>query len=203
MTQELIYLITAFCTSAATLGAVWLRHKLTCEDHCKVLEKEMKQNGNVYTALQYTLDETGADRAYVLEFHNGEHYFSGRGQQKFSCTYEVVRQGISAEAAASQNYRVSNFHHYINTLVQNDVFAHSDLDTMDDYAFAKLLEHKGVQSIYNVTLKTLNGKVIGIIGVDYVRQKAPAGKIGFHQNPAGTLTDFLKGQSKIIAGYLV
>jgi hypothetical protein len=87
--------------------------------------------------------------------------------------------------------------------VQEGVFAHSDLDTMDDYAFAKLLEHKGVQSIYNVTLKTLNGKVIGIVGVDYVRQKAPAGKIGFHQNPTGSLTDFLGDQSKIIAGYLV
>jgi hypothetical protein len=203
MTQELIYLITALCTSAATLGAVWLRHKLTCEDHCQVLEKEMKQNGNVYTALQYTLDKTGADRAYVLEFHNGEHYFSGRGQQKFSCTYEVVRQGISSEAAQSQNYRVSNFHHYINTLVQEGVFAHSDLDTIEDYAFAKLLDHKGVQSIYNVSLKTLNGKIIGIMGLDYVRSPNSEGKIGFYQHPKGKLMDFLKEQSRIIAGYLV
>ena len=203
MSQELVYLLTAACTSAATLGAVWLRHKLTCEDHCEVLEKEMKQNATVYTALQYTLEESGADRAYVLEFHNGEHYFSGRGQQKFSCTYEVVRQGISTEAEKSQNYRVSNFHHYVNTLVQDGVFAHSDTEQIEDYGFSKLLEHKGVQSIYNVSLKTLNGKIIGILGLDYVRSPSTAGKIGFAQQPKGGILNLLKDQSRIIAGYLV
>tara|TARA_R100000808_G_scaffold25056_1_gene61033 strand:+ start:2297 stop:2905 length:609 start_codon:yes stop_codon:yes gene_type:complete len=202
MSQEFVYLLTALFTSAATLAAVWLRHRLTCEDHCEVLEKEMKQNANVYTALQFTLEESGADRAYVLEFHNGEHYFSGRGQQKFSCTYEVVREGISAEAGKSQNYRVSNFHNYINTLVQDGVFAHSELETIEDYGFSKLLEQKGVQSIYNVSLKTLNGKIIGILGLDYVRTPSTAGKIGFTQKPKGAIA-LLKEQARIIAGYLV
>jgi ABC-type uncharacterized transport system ATPase subunit len=64
---------------------------------------------------------------------------------------------------------------------------------MTDYSFAKLLEHKGVQSIYNVSLKTLNGKIIGIMGVDFVRSK----------NTQEDLRDFLKEQSRIIAGYLV
>jgi len=202
MSEPLIYLLAAGLSSAATLLAVWFKHRLTNRE-CDVLQEETRQNANVYTALQYTLEETGADRAYIMEFHNGEHYFSGRGQQKFSCTYEVVRKGISAESSNSQGYRVSNFHHYINKLVHDDEFCHVALESIEDYPFARLLEHKGVRSIYNVTLKTLNGRIIGVIGVDYVRSEVPAGKIGFHQHSKGSLTDFLKAQSKIIAGYLV
>ena len=203
MTDSLIYILTATLTSAGTLGAVWLRHKLTCKNHCKILEKEMKQNANVYTALEYVLDETKADRAYVFEFHNGEHYFSGRGQQKFSCTYEVVQRGISSEASRSQNYRVSNFHHYINSLIEDEKFMHENINNIEDYSFLKLLEQKGVSSIYNIPLKTLNGKIIGFIGVDYVKEFCPAGKIGFNQPNQPTLPDFLKQQARIIAGYLV
>ncbi len=202
MTESLLSIAAAILSAAATLLAVWLKHRWG-NKLCDPLTKETQQNANVYTALQHTLDETGADRAYVLEFHNGEDYFSGRGQQKFSCTHEVVREGISSESALSQNYRVSNFHHYINTLVQEGEFAYSDLDSLDDYAFIKLLEHKGVQSIYNVTLSTLNGKIIGIIGIDYVRNKCPQGKVGFNQAPNGSLIGFLKTQSRIVAGYLV
>jgi hypothetical protein len=202
MNESIVSITAAILSAGATLLAVWLKHRWGAQ-RCDPLTKEMQQNANVYMALEHTLEKTGADRAYVLEFHNGENYFSGRGQQKFSCTHEVVRQGISAESANSQNYRVSNFHHYINTLVQDGEFNYANLDSLEDYAFIKLLEHKGVQSIYNVTLTTLSGKIIGIVGVDYVRDKGPQGKIGFNQTPNGSLTDFLKVQSKIIAGYLV
>jgi len=203
MSQDILYLITALVTSGATLSAVWLKHKLTCTDHCKVLEEEMKQNTNVYTALEYTLEEAGADRAYVFEFHNGDHYFSGRGQQKFSCTYEVVKEGISAESSQSQNYRVSNFHHYIKSLIGEGHFSHDNLDSIEDYGLIKLLDHKGVQSIYNVPLKTLNGKIIGLVGLDFVKNPRKGGAIGFCGNPKGHLKDLLKDQARIIAGYLV
>ena len=66
MSDALIYLLTALCTCATTLGAVWLRHKLTCEDHCKVLEKEMKQN-------QYFADITHAcDKKDLMLQHDAQ-----------------------------------------------------------------------------------------------------------------------------------
>ena len=81
------YLMAAVASCGATLGAVWLRHKLQKDDTCDTVAEETKHNENVYAALNFTLEEMGADRAYVLEFHNGIHYFSGRSQQKFSCSY--------------------------------------------------------------------------------------------------------------------
>ena len=83
--------IVALVSVGATLFTAWVGKKYFDRRKGDCLIRETTQNANVYTALQFTLEETGADRAYIMEFHNGEHYFSGRGQQKFSCSYEVVR----------------------------------------------------------------------------------------------------------------
>ena len=107
------YILASVLSCLATLGAVFLRHKLS-DKKCDPITEETKHNENVYTALNYTLEEMGADRAYVLEFHNGINYFSGRGQQKFSCSYEIVQEGISAECHNSQDHRVSNYHTYVS-----------------------------------------------------------------------------------------
>ena len=189
-------LIAALVSSGATLSAVWLRHKLSKDTRCDPIEKETKHNQNVYTALDFTLENFKGDRAYVLEFHNGIHYFSGRSQQKFSCSYEVVEEGISAECQNSQDHKISNYNSYIRTLVEKEKFAFEDLNKIDDHIFVTLLRHKGVQSIFNVPIKTLNGKIIGILGVDWVR--APRAEAFTEEE-----LKFLKRQARVIAGYLL
>lgn len=190
------YVAAAIVSSAATLIAVWYRHKLGSSG-CDLIEQETKQNTNVYTALQYTLEQAQADRVYILEFHNGEHFYAGRGQQKFSCTFEIVKEGISAEADKSQDYRVSNYHNYIQHLVDEEKFCYEDAHKIQDHLFSNLLKEKGVKSVYNVPLKTLNGKIVGIMGIDYVRhpQGNNLGKV--------SIVELLKKQAKIITGYLL
>jgi hypothetical protein len=202
------YISASILSCVATLGAVYLRHRLVAKE-CPTIEAETKHNENVYTALNYTMGEMEADRAYVLEFHNGNSYFSGRGQQKFSCSYEIVQEGISAECHNSQDHRVSNYHNYVSELVEKERFDYTDVGNMDDHLFAGMLGLKGVKSIYNVPIKTLNGKIIGILGVDYIKDHAVKNVIGFQggesqtsQFDDGTLV-FMKRQARVIAGYLL
>ncbi len=197
--EVIAYSIAALASSAATLGAVWLRHKLNKDSKCGAIEKEAKHNENVYTALHYTMEEMGGDRAYVMEFHNGIHYFSGRSQQKFSCSYEIVEEGISSEAPNSQDHKVSNYHKYIKELVDKQKFAYENINSLEDHIFSNLLKHKGVKGIYNVPIKTLNGKIIGILGVDYVRPITE----GFMKNSEEDVQKFMKRQARVIAGYLL
>ena len=159
--------------------------------------KETLQNTNVYTALEFLLEETNADRAYIMEFHNGEHYFSGRGQQKFSCTYEIVEQGISVECEQSQNHRVSNFHLYIKKMIENGQYVYTDIESIEDRGFLNMIKQKGVSALYNVPIKTLNGKIIGILGIDYVKSLPPE---DIDSDPR---FDFMKRQARILGGYLV
>lgn len=191
--------IAAVASCAATLGAVFLRHKLSKDLKCDPIEKESRHNDNVYTALSYTMGEMGADRAYVMEFHNGIHYFSGRSQQKFSCSYEIVDEGISSESQNSQDYKISNYHNYIKELVDLEKFEYKDVSKIDDHVFKNLLKHKGVRALYNVPIKTLNGKIIGILGVDYVR----APHKGYLVDNDEDVQKFMKRQARVISGYLL
>jgi hypothetical protein len=204
-----VTILGSFITAGATLLSVWLGRKyLKKKSACDPVVEDTAQSANVYTALQHTMDETGADRTYVLEFHNGGKYFSGRGQQKFSCTHEIASRGISRECNNSQEHRVSNYHNYISELIEGGKFSYTTIENMEDHAFSCLLRDAGVKSIFNVPIKTLNGNIIGVLGVDYVKTPATQNTLGFQGAVGGSHFDdatfeLLKAQARIIAGYLV
>ena len=154
------------------------------------------------------MEEMNADRAYIFQFHNGSYYISGRSQQKFSCTHETVAKGISRESEFSQNYIISNYHTYIDDLVNGGEFCFTNPDDVDDHAFATLMRSKGIKSIYNIPIKTLNGQIIGILGVDYVKDCVKDNTIGFcdkdQAEAFGEETNlFMRRQARIISGYLI
>jgi len=190
-------IIAAIISAVGALLSVWLgRYLISKKNRPDPVIKDSALSANVYTALNYTMEEMNADRAYVFEFHNGGHYYSGRGQQKFSCTHEMAKKGISRECNRSQEHRVSNYHTYISELILNSKFEYDDVNKMLDSSFLMLLNRSGVKSILNIPIKTLNGKIIGILGVDYVGEEIPNG----FQEENYLL---MKTQARIIAGYLV
>ena len=198
MGVELLTALAAVLSAGATLAGVWAKRKFARPKPCEV-ESHVKAGANVYTALKFLKGELSASRAYVFEFHNGGSYFSGRGQQKFSCTHEVVSPGVSAECMFSQDHRVSNYSVYINELIADGSFAYLNLDEIEDSGFRTLLSHKGVSAIYNVPIKTLNGKIIGILGVDYIGALRSFPSLGKDKS----VQEFMARQARLIAGYLV
>jgi len=202
----LYLIVSALIGAAATITSVLIsrRNKANRDP----ILNETQNNENIYSALDFMMKEMKADRAYILQFHNGGYYISGRSQQKFSCTHEITEPGISHECQDSRNHIVSNFHRYINELIVEKKFAYTDCDKVTDNVFLSLMENKGIRSIYNVPIVTLNGKVIGILGVDYVKDKASKDCIGFcpqdAKNHFGEKThEFMKRQARVIAGYLI
>lgn len=204
-----LYIITsALIGAAATIASVLLarRRKAYLTPENPILN-ETENNENIYTALDFLMTEMNADRAYILQFHNGGHYMSGRSQQKFSCTHEIVQRGISRECENSKNHIVSNFHSYINEVINGGKFAYLDSEHVLDHAFSTMMQNKGIKSIYNIPIKTLNNTVIGILGVDYIKSCASKDSIGFcsinQKKNFNEETDlFMKRQARIIAGYL-
>ena len=45
--------------------------------------------------LYKILECSTADRVYIFQFHNGVAHYNGQHAQRFTCTYEIVRDGIS------------------------------------------------------------------------------------------------------------
>jgi hypothetical protein len=184
-------LIAAVIGAVSTLVGVYLTHKLKARKD--PLPRDIFRNDNVYTALSYLIAETEADRCYVYEFHNGDYYYSGNSQQKFSNTYEIVEEGISCEASHEQNLRISSYNFFIKELINNGGICYSNTEKIPDPLFKEKMDNKGIQSISCVPIKLLNGKMIGVLGIDFVK----------HQKKCDAeMFELLKNQAKIISGYL-
>ena len=106
-------------------------------------------------------------------------------------------------------HRCSNYNAYISELLKDDQFSYTNVEDIPGHAFSSLLKDAGVKSIFNVPIKTLNGKIIGILGVDFVRTRALKNVMGFKaaDNQAEIFNEdadlLMKRQAQIIAGYLV
>ncbi|MGI9357855.1 MAG: hypothetical protein ACR2ON_00460 [Paracoccaceae bacterium] len=197
--METVAIILASVISAmGGIFAVFIKNKFDYKKKNSI-ELTAASGTNIYKALEYIQSQSGCARAYVFEFHNGEHFFSGRGQQKFSCTYEFVRPGVSAEAINSQGHRISNYNGYIGSMVSDGQFSYSDIDQIPDNAFKSMLNRRGVKAIYNVPIKTLNGKIIGILGIDFI-SKIDSFDFG-EEHPDSQ--KFMRRQARVISGYLI
>lgn len=159
--------------------------------------KYTKQNENVQKALDYVLNEIGVDRAYIYEFHNGDHFYSGNHQQKFSCTYESLNSGVSSESLRLQDLRVSTFNGFIKDVLGihgEKSFRLQDIEQIDNPLLRNWLEERGVRSSYAFPIETLNHGVVGILSVDFTKQKTKLTKENI---------SLILNQSKIISGYLI
>jgi len=191
---DLIGVLTGVVSAITAVVGMYIKIKYD-EKKSKQFNYDPNQHSSIVTALDYVMQETEADRVYVLEFHNGEHYFSGRSQQKLSCTYEVVSEGISAECQKLQNIRTSNFHGLIKDIASEKTFKCPQLSEYnEDIAFKSFLESKGVKSMFARPIKTLNGRILGIIGLEYVKE----GRVWSDE-----AEEFVKKQARVISGYLI
>ena len=191
---DIISVLTGVVSCATAVVGVWLKLKFD-EKKSKQLNYDPNLHGSVISALEFTKSQTEADRVYVMEFHNGENYFSGKSQQKLSCTYEVVSEGISCEYASLQNIRISNMHSMVQYIAMEKPFICEDIEKYtDDISFKSFLQEKGVQSLFAQPVKSLNGKILGIIIIEYVKEKRAWGV---------NAQEFMEKQSRVISGYLI
>jgi hypothetical protein len=204
--QIIVASISATATILSViLGKIWVSKK-NKQKICDPIISDVEISTHIETCLDLILSETGSDRAYVMQFHNGGYYRSGKSQQKFSCTHEVCTPGTSKECHKSQNHLISNFNKYISILVETGSYSYTDIQSMPDDSLKNLVTSKGVKSILNIPIKSLDGQIIGILGIDFVKEIADPIFIHFkEQNSASEveLIKFLKNEANIIAAYLI
>lgn len=147
--------------------AVNFREAITkkISDHDPV-RNQLAVSTKVNQKLEHLLEGSHGSRAYIFQFHNGVTYYTGQHAQRFTCTYEIVSQGISREANNLQNLQVSIFAWWIDETLSGRM-VYKDVNDMPDYTTKITLQQQGVQSIICMPLIS-QGRVIGILGVDYV-----------------------------------
>jgi hypothetical protein len=192
-------IISSTIVASTTIFSIFLKDFLQAKKHKKntCVVQYTKKNENIQKAIEYTLEKSGADRAYIYEFHNGETFYSGTHQQKFSCTYEALNTGVSAESMKLQGLRVSTFNDYIKDVLgvtNGGHFKLENIDQMKNPLIKNWMQERGIQSSFAFPIKTLSEGVVGMLCVDFTKKTKKLSEDQIY---------LLNNQSIIISGYLI
>lgn len=125
--------------------------------------------------LYQLLDEHEADRIYILQFHNGGHYYpTGKSIQKFSMFYEVVKDSKYSVRNNFQNIPVHLFSKSMKQLSENSYIAIPDYrdPSVATFGLKYIAEESGTKSSYLFTVRNIDDKLIAVLGLDFYKRNA-------------------------------
>jgi hypothetical protein len=134
----------------------------------------LKVSELVMSKLDRIKDELKPDRVWVTQFHNGGNFYpTGKSMAKFSVIYETVRTGVSSIQSNFQNIPVNLFSKSINYLLENESIEIADYkdETIATFGLKYVAEDTGCKSGYLFPIKSIDGKYIGTLGLDYTKRK--------------------------------
>jgi hypothetical protein len=171
-----VSIIVAFITGVlGPLLLLFIKNKLDkkVEKPDMVLET-LKVSELVMTKLDHIKDEFKADRVWVAQFHNGGNFYpTGKSMAKFSIIYESVAPSVSSIQSNFHNIPVNLFSRSINQLLEHDRIEISDFkdETVATYGLKYIAEDTGCKSGYLFAIKCIEGRFIGMLGIDYTKKK--------------------------------
>jgi len=134
----------------------------------------LKVSELVMTKLDRIKDELKPDRVWVTQFHNGGNFYpTGKSMAKFSVIYETVKTGVPSIQSNFQNIPVNLFSKSINYLLENESIEIADYkdETIATFGLKYVAEDTGCKSGYLFPIKSIDGKYIGTLGLDYTKRK--------------------------------
>ena len=128
----------------------------------------------ITTKIEHMREEFHADRVWVTQFHNGGNFYpTGKSMAKFSVMYETVNPGVSSIQTNFHNIPVNLFSKSINQLLLNDVIEIPDFkdETIPTFGLKYIAEDTNCKSGYLFSIKSIDGKFIGTLGMDFTKRK--------------------------------
>ena len=139
-----------------------------------ILKESLEKNALVSVKVEGIKERTKADRVWVMQFHNGGTFYpTGKSIQKFSMFYETVSQDTYSVQSQFQNIPVSLFSKSINHLLEDDIISIPDFkdETIVTYGLKHIADENGCKSAYLFAVKTIEGKFVGTLGIEYTHRK--------------------------------
>ena len=171
-----VSIIVAFITGVlGPLLLLFIKNRLDkkAEKPDMVLET-LKVSELVMTKLDHIKEEYKGDRVWVAQFHNGGNFYpTGKSMAKFSIIYESVAPSVSSIQGNFHNIPVNLFSRSINRLLEHDTIEIPDFkdDTVATFGLKYIAEDTGCKSGYLFAIKCIEGRFIGMLGIDYTKKK--------------------------------
>lgn len=169
-------IIVAFITGV--LGPVlllFIKNKLEKKPEKPDMVKDaLRISELVNNKIEDIREELRADRVWIVQFHNGGHFYpTGKSMAKFSIIYEVVNGSVTSIQSNFQGIPVNLFSRSINQLLDNCIIEVPDFkdETIATFGLKYVAEESGCKSAYLFAIKTIDEKFIGILGIDFTKRK--------------------------------
>ena len=174
--MNLQYIISFISGVIVPIIIVFINKKLEAKKLISTdkLAQELQTSIIINNKLDSLKDEFNADRIWIIQFHNGGHYYpTGKSIQKFSMFYEVITPGIDSIKMIFQNIPVSLFPRSTNHLLENNFISIPDFkdETVATYGLKYTADETGCKSTYIFGIFDINNRMIGTLGIEYVKRK--------------------------------
>jgi len=167
--------IVAFITGiVGPLLVLLIKNKMDKNKKPDIVKEALQVGELIMSKIEHIKDEFHADRVWIMQFHNGGHFYpTGKSIAKFSFIYEVVSMGTNSIQMNFQNIPVNLFSRSINQLLENDIIEIPDFkdETISTYGLKYIAEDTGCKSGYLFAIKTLDDKFIGVLGLDFTKNQ--------------------------------
>lgn len=170
----IVALVSSLLTAVVGPIAVSIVNKILDKKNKDILKESLQNNTLISAKVEGIKERMKADRVWVMQFHNGGTFYpTGKSIQKFSMFYETVSQDTHSVQSSFQNIPVSLFSKSINHLLEEDTIIIPDFknETIATYGLKHIAEENGCKSAYLFAVKTIEGKFIGTLGVEYTKKK--------------------------------
>ena len=167
------FLLALTALISAFTGVLLSVTKLKKQVEETIPSKVRRQSGidtEIIRRMEQVKELLNGDRVQLYDCHNGEHYANGRSALKTSCTYEVLRQGITSHQMKLQSIPLSCIPKFIKTLLDKNQLEVKDIEDLKEImpATYSLKKAQDIKSFYDIILNNKQGEPIGFIAIQYV-----------------------------------
>jgi len=159
------------------LGYQWVIRKMDEYPTGSYTVEETKEGFKSDTIINAILDDMletyTADRAKLIQFHNGTHSLGGIPFKYISITHERVRSGVSSEILRYQNIPTSILGSFTKVMMEGDPVVIKDVNNVNENAFGQLLRDQAIQARCMYPIFDLKGRFTGYLAVDWVNRAMP------------------------------
>ena len=174
--ENITGIIIAFISGVfGPISVMYIKHFLDKRKPKPDMVTEALRVGEMVTnRIDHIREEFNADRVWITQFHNGGNFYpTGKSIAKFSIIYETVNLNVNSIQSNLKNIPVNLFSRSINQLLSNDFIEIGDFkdETIATYGLKYFAEDTGTKSAYQFAIKTIEGKFIGTLGIDFTKRK--------------------------------
>ena len=170
ITTILVALITAVLGPVAV---TWVKAKLERKKKETPMGEALESSSLIDDQLKEIMEELDCDRVWVAQFHNGGHFYpTGKSIQKFSIFYERCNPSIPHIQSTFQNIPVSLFPKVLSKVYKDGELEILNVETEENsFGISALTSNFKTKSICMVGLRSLDGHLIGIMGISFINER--------------------------------